>query len=248
MITIKTDQEIAIMKIAGNLVYKTHQYLKSFIKVGVTTKELDKLAYDFIIENGGTPSFKGYSGFPASICTSINDQVVHGIPNDYKLQSGDLVSIDIGACYKGYHGDSAWSYLVGKASDDKKYLLMHTENALYEGLKAVKAGNKIGDIGYAIEQYANKYQLGVVKELVGHGIGKKLHEDPDVPNYGKKGTGITLKEGMVIAIEPMINLGSPEICINEDGWTIETFDGNPSAHFEHTIAVTKEGYQILTGE
>ncbi len=248
MITIKSDKEIALMKKAGNLVYLTHQYLKSFIKVGVTTEELDNLAYDFIIKNGGTPSFKGYQGFPGTICASVNDQVVHGIPGEYKLQDGDLLSIDIGVCYKGYHGDSAWSYLVGKASDDKKYLLVHTENALYEGLKAVKAGNKIGDIGYAIEQYANKYHLGVVKELVGHGVGTKLHEDPDVPNYGTKGTGITLKEGMTIAIEPMLNFGTPEICISEDGWTIETFDGNPSAHFEHTIVVTKEGYQILTGE
>lgn len=248
LIKIKSDREIKLLKEAGHIVYLTHQYLKPYLKEGITTKELDTLAEQFIISKGATPSFKGYNGFPGSICTSINHQVVHGIPGKTKLKKGDIISIDIGACYKGYHGDSAWSYSVGEASDDVKYLLEHTEKSLYEGLKQVKPGNRIGDIGAAIEEYATKYHLGVVKELVGHGVGSKLHEEPDVPNYGKAGTGPILKEGMVIAIEPMLNLGSPDICMLEDGWTIESDDYSLSAHFEHTVVVTKDGYKILTGE
>lgn len=248
LIKIKSDREIELLRKAGHIVYLTHQYLKPYIKEGITTKELDTLAEEFICSQGATPSFKGYNGFPGSICTSINNQVVHGIPGKTKLKKGDIISIDIGACYKGYHGDSAWSYPVGEISDNKKYLLEHTEKSLYEGLQQVKPGNRIGDISHAIEEYANKYKLGVVKELVGHGVGSKLHEEPDVPNYGKAGTGPLLKEGMVIAIEPMLNLGSPDIYMLEDGWTIETDDYSPSAHFEHTVVVTKDGYKILTGE
>ena len=248
LIKIKSDREIELLRKAGHIVYLTHQYLKPYIKEGITTKELDTLAEKFILAQGATPSFKGYNGFPGSICTSINNQVVHGIPGKTKLKKGDIISIDIGACYKGYHGDSAWSYPVGDISDNKKCLLEHTEKSLYEGLKQVRPGNRIGDISHAIEEYANKYNLGVVKELVGHGVGSKLHEEPDVPNYGKAGTGPLLKEGMVIAIEPMLNLGSPDIYILEDGWTIETDDYSPSAHFEHTVVVTKDGYKILTGE
>ena len=248
LIKIKSDREIELLRKAGHIVYLTHQYLKPYIKEGITTKELDTLAEEFICSQGATPSFKGYNGFPGSICTSINNQVVHGIPGKTKLKKGDIISIDIGACYKGYHGDSAWSYPVGEISDNKKYLLEHTEKSLYEGLQQVKPGNRIGDISHAIEEYANKYNLGVVKELVGHGVGSKLHEEPDVPNYGKAGTGPLLKEGMVIAIEPMLNLGSPDIYMLEDGWTIETDDYSPSAHFEHTVVVTKDGYKILTGE
>jgi len=248
LIKIKSDREIELLRKAGHIVYLTHQYLKPYIKEGITTKELDTLAEEFIRSQGATPSFKGYNGFPGSICTSINNQVVHGIPGKTKLKKGDIISIDIGACYKGYHGDSAWSYPVGEISDKKKYLLEHTKESLYEGLQQVKPGNRIGDISHAIEEYANKYNLGVVKELVGHGVGSKLHEEPDVPNYGKAGTGPLLKEGMVIAIEPMLNLGSPDIYMLEDGWTIETDDYSPSAHFEHTVVVTKDGYKILTGE
>ena len=236
------------MRIAGNIVYRTHEYLKPFLKEGITTKELDRLAEDFIRKQGATPSFKGYGGFPGSICTSINNQVVHGIPGNTKLKNGDIISIDIGACYKGFHGDSAWTHPVGEISDDKKYLLEHTEKSLYVGLEQVRAGNRIGDIGAAIEEYATSHNLGVVKELVGHGIGTNVHEDPEVPNYGKYGTGPLLKEGMVIAIEPMLNLGTADVYILDDDWTIETDDGKPSAHFEHTVAVTKDGYQILTGE
>ena len=243
---IKSNEEIELLKIAGQIVGDTHNYLKQFIKPGITTKELDKLAYDYIISRDATPSFLNYEGYPASICTSVNEEVVHGIPSDRILQEGDIISIDIGACYKGYHGDSAWSYPVGNISEEKKYLLEHTEKSLYEGLSVIKPGMKIGDIGYAIEQYALKHKLGVVKELVGHGVGKHLHESPDVPNYGKKNTGMTLRKGMVIAVEPMLNLGTADIYILDDDWTIITADDKPSAHFEHTIVVTKDGYEILT--
>ena len=248
MINIKTDNEIKLLKKAGYIVYLTHKYLEPHIKPGITTNELNKLAHDFIISQGATPSFLNYQGYPASICTSINEEVVHGIPSNRKLKNGDIISIDIGACYKGYHGDSAWSYPVGDVSSKKKYLLEHTEKALYEGLKVVKAGARIGDIGYAVSNYANKHNLGVVKELVGHGVGNKLHEEPDVPNYGNKNTGPILKENMVIAIEPMLNLGTASVFILEDDWTIVTQDDLPSAHFEHTIVVTKDGYKILTGD
>ncbi len=243
---IKSSEEIELLKIAGQIVGDTHNYLKQFIKPGITTKELDKLAYDYIISRDATPSFLNYEGYPASICTSVNEEVVHGIPSDRVLQEGDIISIDIGACYKGYHGDSAWSYPVGNISEEKKYLLEHTEKSLYEGLSVIKPGMKIGDIGYAIEQYALKHKLGVVKELVGHGVGKHLHESPDVPNYGRKNTGMTLRKGMVIAVEPMLNLGTADIYILDDDWTIITADDKPSAHFEHTIVVTKDGYEILT--
>lgn len=248
LITIKSNREIELMRVAGNIVYQTHQYLKPFLKEGITTKELDKLAEDFIRSKDATPSFKGYGGFPGSICTSINNQVVHGIPGNRKLKNGDIISLDIGACYKGFHGDSAWTYPVGEISDEKKYLLEHTEKSLFIGLEQVKPGNRIGDIGAAIEEYAVSHNLGVVKELVGHGVGTSVHEDPEVPNYGKRGTGPLLKEGMVIAIEPMLNLGTADIYMLDDDWTIETDDGEPSAHFEHTVAVTKDGYIILTGE
>ena len=248
MISIKSDYEISLMRKAGNIVYRTHKYLEPYIKPGITTKELDKLAYDFIISQDATPSFLNYNGFPGSICTSVNDEVVHGIPSNRKLKKGDIIGIDIGANYKGYHGDSAWSYKVGSVSKEKEYLLEHTEKALFEGLKQVKPGNRIGDISNAIETYANAHNLGVVRELVGHGVGSNLHEEPDVPNYGKKGTGPLLKEGMTIAIEPMLNLGTHKIYILDDDWTIITRDGSPSAHFEHSVVVTKDGYRILTGD
>lgn len=246
MITIKNEREIELMRHAGYLVSLTHKYLKPFIKEGITTKELDKLAYDFIIKNDGVPTCLGYEGFPSTLCTSINDEVVHGIPSDRKLKNGDIITIDMVIGYKGYQGDAAWTYVVGEVSDDKKYLMKHTEKALYEGIKQVKPGNRIGDISAAIEEYATKHNLGIVKELCGHGIGTDMHEDPNVPNYGKKGTGPRLKEGMVIAIEPMLNLGTADIYQLDDGWTIKTDDGKSSAHFEHTVLVTKDGYEILT--
>lgn len=246
MITIKSKHEIKLMKEAGLMVSKTHKYLKDFIKPGITTKELDKLAEDYIRSLGGIPTCKGYEGFPCSLCTSVNDEVVHGIPSNRKLKNGDIITIDMVIGYKGYQGDAAWTYAVGDISDKKKYLMEHTEKALYEGIKMVKPGNRIGDISNAVEQYATKHKLGIVKELVGHGIGSNMHEAPDVPNYGKKGTGPKLKEGMTICIEPMLNLGIADIYIEDDDWTVKTYDGLPAAHYEHTILVTKEGYEILT--
>lgn len=248
MITIKSEREIELLKIAGNIVYQTHQYLKPYIKEGITTKELDKLAEDFIRSHDATPSFKGYEGFPSTLCTSINSEVVHGFPSDRKLKNGDIISIDIGACFKGYHGDSAWTYIVGEVDDKTKQLLEDTEKSLFVGLEQVKPGNRIGDIGYAIEQYARKHNLGVVRELCGHGVGTSVHEDPEVPNYGIPNTGPKLKEGMVIAVEPMLTLGSPKVFLHDNDWTVDTQDGSLSAHFEHTVVVTKDGYQILTGE
>lgn len=248
MVTIKSPREIELLRKAGNIVYKAHQFIKPYVKPGITTKELDKLVEDFIIKNGAIPSFKGCEGFPNSVCTSVNEVVVHGIPSNYKLKDGDIVTLDIGACYKGYHGDSGWTYAVGNISDDDKYLMKHTEKALYEGIKQAKAGNRIGDIGYAVENYALKHNLGVVKEFVGHGVGTSVHEDPNVPNYGNKGEGMLLKEGMVIAIEPMLTFGSEEIDIEDNDLTAYTIDGSNAAHYEHTIAITKGDPIILTGE
>ena len=248
MITIKSKREIELLKIAGNIVYQTHQYLKPYIKEGITTKELDKLAEDFIRSKNALPSFKGYEGFPSTLCTSINSEVVHGFPSDRKLKNGDIISIDIGACYKGYHGDSAWTYAVGEVDEKTKKLLEDTEKSLFVGLAQVKPGNRIGDIGYAIEQYAHKHNLGVVRELCGHGVGTSVHEDPEVPNYEIPNTGPRLKEGMVIAVEPMLTLGSPRVFLHDNNLTVDTQDGSMSAHFEHTVVVTKDGYQILTGE
>lgn len=248
MITLKSKREIELLKEAGHIVYLTHQYLRPHIKAGIKTKELDRLAEEFIRSKGATPSFKGYEGFPSTLCISINDEVVHGFPSERVLQDGDIISIDIGACYKGYHGDSAWTYTVGEVSDDAKYLLEHTEKALYEGIKQAKVGNRIGDISYAVEKYATEHNLGVVKELVGHGVGTSVHEAPDVPNYGTKGTGPKIRDGMVIAIEPMLTLGSPDIYIEDNDWTVKTVDSSLSAHFEHTIGVTNDGVIILTGE
>ena len=248
MISIKSEREQELLKIAGRVVYQTHQHIKSMVKPGVSLLQIDKEAEKFIKSKGCTPSFKGYDGFPNALCISVNEEVVHGIPSNRKLKDGDIVSIDIGACYKGYHGDSAWTYAVGKISEEKKYLMDHTKNALFEGIKVVKPGNRIGDIGYAVEKYANEHNLGIVRELCGHGVGTNVHEDPDIPNYGNKDTGLVLKEGMVIAIEPMLNLGSDDIYVEDNDWTIVTCDNKPSAHFEHTVLVTKDGYKILTGE
>ena len=247
MITIKSNREIELMVEAGRITALAHRKVKEAIRPGISTMELDKIAEETIRACGAIPSFKGYGGFPGSICASINNVVIHGIPKQTTiLKNGDIISVDIGACYKGYHGDSAWTYPVGTISDEKKYLLEHTENALFEGLSVIKEGVHLSDIGNAIENYAKKYKLGIVKELVGHGIGEVVHEDPDVPNYGQPGKGPILKAGMTIAVEPMLNLGTPDIYILDDDWTIITADGKPSAHFEHTIVVEKQGYTILT--
>ena len=246
MITIKSEREIELMRHAGYLVSLTHKYLKPYIKEGTTTSKLDHMAEEFIIKNGGIPTCKGYEGYPCSLCTSVNDTVVHGIPDDYKLKNGDIITIDMVIGYKGYQADAAWSYKVGNIDSKKEYLMKHTELALYEGIKMVKPGNRIGDISYAVEKYAKEHNLGVVKELCGHGIGTEMHEAPDVPNFGIKGTGARLKEGMVICIEPMLTFGSEEIYVLDDEWTVKTMDKSPAAHFEHTVLVTKDGYEILT--
>jgi len=246
MITIKSKEEIELLRIAGEITGSTHNYIKKFIKPGVTTDELDRLCEEYILSRGATPSFKGYDGFPATVCASVNEEVVHGIPSNRVLKEGDIITLDIGACYKGYHGDSAWTYPVGEISSRKKYLMEHTEKSLFKGLSVIHDGIHVGDIGYAVSKYASEHNLGVVRELVGHGVGTDVHEEPDVPNYGARHTGPVLKEGMVIAVEPMLNLGSRKVYILENGWTIVTADGKPSAHFEHTVLVTKDGYEILT--
>ncbi|MBO4245487.1 MAG: type I methionyl aminopeptidase [Bacilli bacterium] len=248
MISIKSEREINLIKESGHLNYLTHELLKKHLKPGITTNELDKIAYDFITKNGGYPSCLNYEGFPKSICVSINDEVVHGIPSNRKIKNGDVVSIDFCVLLNGYHSDSARTYIVGDTTEEVKDLVKNTEEALYVGLQQIKEGAKIGDVGAAIQEYAEAHGLGVVRELVGHGIGTEMHEDPDVPNYGTKGTGKTLKAGMVIAVEPMITLGDYHVGILEDDWTIVTQDGLPSAHFEHTVVVTKDGYEILTKE
>lgn len=248
MISIKSEREINLIKASGHLNYLTHEEIKAHLKPGITTNELDKIAYDFITKNGGYPSCLNFEGFPKSICVSINDEVVHGIPGNRKIKNGDVVSIDFCVLKDGYQSDSARTYIVGDTTDEVKALVANTQEALYIGLQQIKEGAKIGDIGAAIYEYATEHGLGVVRELVGHGIGTEMHEEPDVPNYGTKGTGITLKAGMVIAVEPMLTLGNRDIAIMDDDWTIVTQDGLPSAHFEHTVVVTKDGYEILTKE
>ncbi len=248
MISIKSDREIDLMRQAGHMNYLTHEEVKKHIKPGVTTKELDRVAYEFITKNNCVPSFLNYEGYPASICTSINDEVVHGIPGNTKLKNGDIISIDVGVGYKNYHSDAARTYIVGDVSDDIKRLVKTTEESLYAGLSVIKAGAHIGDIGFSVQSIAEREGFGVVRELVGHGVGTDVHEDPDVPNYGKEGSGMTLKKGMVIAVEPMITLGKRYVYMEDDDWTIKTDDGLPAAHFEHTVLVTDTGYEILTGD
>lgn len=246
MITIKSERELDLMRHAGMLVSKMHQFIKPYIKAGITTKELDRLCEKFILDNDATPTEKGYEGYPASICASVNNTVVHGIPNNYKLKDGDIITIDVVIGYKGYQGDAAWTYAVGEIDDDKKYLMEHTEKALYEGIKMVKPGNRIGDISAAVQEYAESHNLGVVRELCGHGIGREMHEDPEVPNFGTKNTGPRLKPGMVICIEPMLTFGKRYVYQEDDGWTVNTEDGEPAAHYEHTVLVTEDGYEIFT--
>lgn len=248
MINIKSEREIELMKEAGHLNYLAHEEIKKYLHPGITTKQIDKIAHDYITKNGGIPSCLGYEGFPGSICISINDEVVHGIPKNRKIKNGDIVSIDFTVRLNGYEADAARTYIIGSVPKQTEDLVKNTEKALYEGIKQVKPGARIGDISNAIETYAHNHGLSVVEELVGHGIGSDMHEDPDIPNFGEKGKGPLLKEGMVLAIEPMLNLGSKEVCMLDDDWTIVTNDESPSAHFEHTVAVTKDGYKILTGD
>ena len=246
MITLRNSSEIALLREAGRVVAKTHQYLKDFIKEGITTKELDKLAEEFIISCGATPSFKGLYGFKGSICISLNDMVIHGIPGKTVLKNGDIVKLDIGACYKGYHGDSAWTYKVGEVSSQASYLMEVTHDALFAGLSQAKPGNRVGDISTAIQEYVASHGCTSPYDYTGHGVGTSVHEDPNVPNYGRKGHGPKLKVGMVIAIEPMVHLGKADVYVVADGWGVKTLDKSLTAHYEHTIVITEDGYQILT--
>ena len=249
MISVKSEREIELMRHAGHINFLTHEEIKKHIRPGVRTEELDRIAHDFIIKNDCVPSELGYEGYPKSICVSINDEVVHGIPGKRKIKNGDIVSIDLCVGYKGYHSDAARTYIVGNVSCEVKDLVENTRLAFYRGLSKVKPGAKIGDISHAIEEFAHSHGLSVVEELVGHGIGTSIHEEPDVPNYGSAGKGYTLKPGMTIAIEPMLNLGSKNVCMtDQDDWTIVTEDESPSAHYENTVLVTEDGYEILTGE
>lgn len=246
MIYLKTDEEIELLRESNRLVAKTLGVLASMIKPGVSTLELDKVAEEYIRDNGAVPGFLNYQGYPNSLCTSINDQVVHGIPNKLPLKEGDIVSIDCGVLLNGFYGDSAYTFEVGLVSSDIKQLLQVTKDSLYKGIEKAVAGNRLGDLGFAIQSYCESFGYSVVREMVGHGVGKHLHEAPEVPNYGKAGNGIKLTEGMVIAIEPMINMGKRSIVQEKDGWTIRTSDRKPSAHFEHTVAIRKEKAEILS--
>ena len=246
MIYYKTEEEIELIKESSLLVAKTHAEVAKLIQPGVSTLALDKIAEEFIRDNGGVPAFKGYSGFPNTLCVSPNEQVVHGIPTNDPIESGTILSLDCGVKKNGFFGDSAFTYEVGEVAKDVKELLKITRESLYKGIEVAVAGNRIGDIGYAIQNHAEKNGFTVVRELVGHGVGVNLHESPEVPNYGKRGRGIKLHEGLVIAIEPMINMGVKKINQLNDGWTIKTADLKPSAHFEHTIVVRKGKAEILS--
>lgn len=246
MIFYRSDEEIALIKISAQVLGKAHGEVAKLIRPGVTTKELDTVAETFIRDNGGHPSFLGYNKFPASLCISVNDVVVHGIPSRFALRDGDIVSIDCGVKLNGYHSDSAYTYPVGEVSPAVRRLLTRTKESLYVGLEKAVEGNRTGDIGYAIQTYAERFGYSVVRELVGHGVGQNLHEAPEVPNYGKRGQGPKLGEGMILAIEPMINFGKKGVVQERDGWTIRTVDRKPSAHFEHTVAVRKGKPEILT--
>ena len=246
MIYLKTPEEIALLRASNQLVGKTLAEVAKHIRVGVTTLELDKIAEDFIRSNGALPGFLGYGGFPNTLCVSVNDQVVHGIPSNYALKEGDIVSVDCGVLQNGYYGDSAYTFCVGEVDEKVKKLLKITKESLSLGIDSAQHGNRIGDIGYAIQKHCQAAGFSVVRKLVGHGVGRNLHEDPEVPNFGKKGAGVLLKEGMVIAIEPMINMGNRDVVQEKDGWTIRTIDGKPSAHFEHTIAICKGKAEILS--
>ena len=246
MIYYKTEEEIDLIRNSSLLVAKTHAEIAGLIKPGITTLALDKIAEEFIRDNGGVPAFKGYGGFPNTLCMSPNDQVVHGIPNDRVLEDGEILSVDCGVVMNGYFGDSAFTYEVGDVDDETKQLLKVTKESLYKGIEMAVSGNRIGDIGYAVQNHAESFGYGVVRELVGHGVGKNLHESPEVPNYGRRGRGAKLQEGLVIAIEPMINMGTRKIMQHNDGWTITTIDNKPSAHFEHTIVVRKGKAEILS--
>lgn len=246
MIKLKTEEEIALMRLSAQLVSKTLGMLAPEVKPGVTPIHLDKLAEEYIRDHGAIPGFKGLYGFPNTLCMSLNEQVVHGIPNNKPLQEGDIISVDCGTLMNGFYGDQAYTFCVGEVRPEVKKLLDVTKTCLELGIEQARAGNRIGDIGYAVQQHAEKNGFGVVRELVGHGIGRKMHESPEVPNYGKRGRGTILKPGMTLAIEPMINLGTKNVKQLKDGWTIITADHRPSAHFEHDVVIRNGYAEVLT--
>lgn len=246
MIVTKNQREIELMREAGRVVALVHDHLKDFIKPGITTKEIDTYCEKIIRDAGCTPSFLKLYGFPSSVCTSINEVVVHGIPSNTKLKEGDIISVDVGACYKGYHGDSAWTYAVGKVSEEAAHLMKVTEESLYAGLAQVKPGNRLSDISHAVQTYLEEHGCSTPRDYTGHGIGTKVHEDPSVPNFGAPGKGPRLKKGMTLAIEPMAHLGACETRVLSDEWTVVTRDHSLAAHYEHTIVITDDGYEILT--
>ncbi len=246
MIICKTPRELDIMRVAGKIVALTHQELQKYIKPGITTKELDSIAEKYIRQHDAIPSFKGYNGFTGSICASVNEELVHGIPGNRVLKNGDIISIDIGAKYNGYHGDSAWTYAIGEISEETQRLLDVTEQSLYKGLEEAKPGERLSNISHAIQTYVESFGFSVVREYVGHGIGQDLHEDPQIPHFGPPNKGPRLKPGMVLAIEPMVNAGKRYVRTLADNWTVVTTDGKMCAHFEHTIAIVETGYEILT--
>ncbi|MBU8908595.1 type I methionyl aminopeptidase [Desertibacillus haloalkaliphilus] len=246
MIISKTNRELDIMREAGKIVALTHQELKKHIQPGITTKELDAIAEKVIRSHDASPSFKGYGGFPGSICASVNEELVHGIPGEKVLKEGDIISLDVGAYYKGYHGDSAWTYAVGDISEEDQKLMDITEQSLYKGLEEAKPGERLSNISHAIQSFVEPYGFSIVREYVGHGVGQELHEDPQIPHFGPPGKGPRLKPGMVLAVEPMVNAGSRHVRTLADNWTVVTTDSKNCAHFEHTIAITESGYEILT--
>ncbi|MBC6490015.1 type I methionyl aminopeptidase [Flavihumibacter stibioxidans] len=247
MIYYKTTAEVELIRESCQLVSNTLATVARAIKPGITTLQLDALAEQFILDNNAVPSFKNYKGYPFTCCISVNDAVVHGFPNDVPLKEGDIVSVDVGAYKNGFHGDSAYTFAIGSIDENVQSLLRVTKQSLYLGIEKATAGNRVGDISFAIQDFAEKkHKYGVVRELVGHGIGRHLHEDPQVPNYGKRGSGAKLHDGLVIAIEPMINMGVKEVWYEEDGWTVKTKDGKPAAHFEHTVCVRRGKADILS--
>ena len=246
MINYKTSEEVHIIKESADILGRAHGEVAKYVKEGVKTSFLDKIAEEFIRDHKAVPSFKGYNGFPSSLCISVNEVVVHGFPSDYELKDGDIISVDCGVFHQGFHSDSAYTYPIGEVSPSVLALLKATKDSLYLGIEKAVFGNRLGDVGNAIQRFVEAKGYTVVRELVGHGIGRNLHESPEVPNYGKKGSGPLLKAGMVIAIEPMVNLGTRNIVQERDGWTIRTADRKPSAHYEHTVAIFEDKTEVLT--
>jgi methionyl aminopeptidase len=246
MVVYKSEEEIQIIRESAQILGRAHGEVAKRIKPGVTTQELDRIAEEFIKDHGGIPSFKDYHGFPSSLCISVNEVVVHGFPGKYELREGDVLSVDCGVQFKGFHSDSAYTYPLVGAKPEVLLLLERTYESLLIGIQQAKSGNRMGDVGFAIQTFVEKFGYGVVRELVGHGVGRELHEDPEVPNFGKRGKGVKLTAGMVFAIEPMINMGTKNVIQEQDGWTIRTKDRKPSAHFEHMVAIYKDRTEILT--